>query len=170
MTINIDAYLPQVLHLLTSIGGAILVLIAFWIAGSVARSVIARVSERDKNRRDVLLLLANVARWGIMGFGIVTALGTLGVDVTGLIAGLGLTGFALGFALKDIVSSLMAGLLILLNRPFVGGDKITVTGITGTVSKIDLRYTEVVDENNNRHLIPNANVLGNVVMVAPAGQ
>ncbi|MBP7065798.1 mechanosensitive ion channel domain-containing protein [Ferrovibrio sp.] len=168
MTAEIAAYWPQVLKMLTAAGGALLVFVGFWIAGGIARAVIARVAERDKARRDVLELLGNAARWGIVGFGAVTALGTLGADVTGLIAGLGLTGFALGFALKDIVSSLMAGLLILLNRPFVSGDRVIVTGIEGLVAKIDLRYTEVVSDDGKRHLIPNANVLGNVVTVLPA--
>ncbi len=168
MTAEIAAYWPQLLKMLTSAGGALLVFIGFWIAGGIATAVIDRAAARDKVRRDVLELLANAARWGIVGFGAVTALGTLGADVTGLIAGLGLTGFALGFALKDIVSSLMAGLLILLNRPFVSGDRVIVTGIEGRVAKIDLRYTEVVDDTGKRHLIPNANVLGNVVTVLPA--
>lgn len=159
---------PKILGMLTAFGGAVAVFAAFWVAASITRSVILRMADRDTARRDVLTLLANAARWGIIGFGVVTMLGTLGVDVTGLIAGLGLTGFALGFALKDIVSSLMAGLLILLNRPFVSGDVIAVTGITGRVAAIDLRYTEVVDTEGNRHLIPNANVLANVVMVKPA--
>lgn len=168
MTAEIAAYWPQLLKMLTSAGGALLVFIGFWIAGGIAKAVIDRAAARDKVRRDVLELLANAARWGIVGFGAVTALGTLGADVTGLIAGLGLTGFALGFALKDIVSSLMAGLLILLNRPFVSGDRVIVTGIEGRVAKIDLRYTEVVDDTGKRHLIPNANVLGNMVTVLPA--
>jgi len=167
MTAEIAAYWPQVLKMLTSFGGAILIFIGFWIAGGLARTVLYRVAERDKQRKDVLELLASAARWGIIGFGAITALGTLGADVTGLIAGLGLTGFALGFALKDILSSLMAGMLILLNRPFVSGDRIIVTGIEGRVAKIDLRYTEVVDDAGKRNLIPNANVLGNVVTVLP---
>jgi len=162
-----EQFWPKIVSMITLLGGALAVFAAFYVAAGIARGVIIRMAEKDHMRRDVLMLLANTARWGIIGFGAVTMLGTLGVDITGLIAGLGLTGFALGFALKDIVSSLMAGLLILLNRPFVSGDEISVTGITGKVAAIDLRYTELVDTDRNRHLIPNANVLGNVVMVKP---
>ena len=50
--------------------------------------------------------------------GLVTALGTLGVDVSALVAGLGLTGFALGFAVKDTISNILAGVLLLVYRPF----------------------------------------------------
>ena len=50
--------------------------------------------------------------------GVITALGTIGVDVTGLVAGFGLTGFAVGFAMKDALANLLAGVMILLYRPF----------------------------------------------------
>ena len=82
-----------------------------------------------------------------------------------------LTGFALGFALRDIISSVLAGILIMLNRPFVAGDYIrlpTVAGIEGTVTAIELRYTAVSDATGQRHLVPNAKVLSEVVSLPPA--
>lgn len=167
-SLNLAALWPQALKLLTMAGGALLVFIAFWIAGRIAQAVVDRLAARDTQRRDVLSLLGAAARWAIVGFGAVTALGTLGVDVTGLIAGLGLTGFALGFALKDILSSTMAGVLILLNRPFTSGDRISVTGLEGKVAAIDLRYTQIVDDTGKRHLVPNSTVIGSTVTVIPA--
>ena len=59
----------------------------------------------------------------VIAIGLVTGFGTMGIDVSALIAGLGLSGFALGFALRDAVSNLIAGVLILLYRPFSYGDK-----------------------------------------------
>lgn len=61
--------------------------------------------------------------------------------MSALIAGLGLTGFALGFALRDAVSNLIAGVLILLYQPFGLGNKITVGGNSGAVVGINFRYT-----------------------------
>ena len=66
----------------------------------------------------VVRLMAMAARVTLLVAGIVTALGTVGVDVSALVAGLGLTGFALGFAIKDTISNILAGVLLLVYRPF----------------------------------------------------
>lgn len=94
-----------------------------------------------------------------------TALGTLGVNITGIVAGLGLTGFALGFALKDSIANLLAGVLILLYRPFDIGDRIDVGGLSGHVVKIDLRYTEL-DNPSERVLVPNSKLLTDPIRVS----
>lgn len=59
-----------------------------------------------------------------------------------------LTGFALGFALKDTISNLLAGVLILLYHPFEIGNRITISSYEGIVDSIDLRYTELKNEGN----------------------
>jgi small-conductance mechanosensitive channel len=99
-----------------------------------------------------------------MIFGFVTALGTLGINVSALVAGLGLTGFALGFALKDTISNLLSGVLILLYRPFVMGNRIKISGYEGIVISIDLRYTEL-DAEGNKVLIPNSKLFTDPITV-----
>ena len=79
-------------------------------------------------------------------------------------AGLGLTGFALGFALKDTISNLLAGVLILLYRPFVIGDRLIASGYEGTVVSIDLRYTQL-EGDGNRILIPNSKLFTDPITV-----
>ena len=92
---------------------------------------------------------------GLIIFGLVTALGTIGINVSALVAGLGLTGFALGLALKDVVSILIAGSMILLHRPFKVHDIIGVAGHEGKVINIDLRYT-TIEADGEKVLIPNS--------------
>ncbi len=92
------------------------------------------------------------------------ALGTFGINISALVAGLGLTGFALRFALKDVVSNLIAGSIILLHRPFKINDRIIVVGHEGKVIKIDLRYT-TLKTKDHLSLIPNGMVLNKPVMV-----
>jgi small-conductance mechanosensitive channel len=77
---------------------------------------------------------------------------------------LGLTGFALGFALKDSLANLLAGAMILFYRPFRRGAHITVSGLEGVVKDIDLRYTTLV-MNERRILLPNSTLLTNPVIV-----
>jgi len=167
--LDLTSLWPLAVKILISASGALLIFIAFWIAAWVIKAVVRRLAGADRpGRRDVVNLLGTVVRWTVLGFGAVTALGTLGVDISGLIAGLGLTGFAIGFALKDLISSTVAGVLIMLSRPFVAGDYVrmpTVAGVEGTVAAIELRYAVIIDGKGQRHLVPNSKVLSELVTI-----
>ncbi len=153
----IVAYIPK-------LALAAAVFAAFWIGGKTVEKLVARVAAKDPLRADILALLGRAASVGLAGFGIVCALGTLGVDVTAIIAGLGLTGFALGFALKDMLSSAVAGVMLLMSRPFAPGDRVIVAGFEGAVVGVDLRYV-TLDGGDKRYLVPNATVMTNPVTV-----
>lgn len=150
-------------ELVTLIATAIAVYLAFWIAAKLLEWTICRVHAQG-HHRDLVELLGRTAKIALLVFGAVTALGTAGINVSALVAGLGLTGFALGFALRDILSNIVAGVLILLYRPFTRGDRITVTGLEGAVSHIDLRYTSL-DGGDKLILIPNSNLFTNPIVV-----
>lgn len=138
---------------------------AFWLLGRGARRVGARaVAAADPDRRQVLHLIARTAEVAILLVGGVCALGTMGINVGALVASLGLTGFALGFALKDALSNLLAGGLILFYRPFRLTDRITVAGFEGRVTAIDLRYT-ALDADGRTVLLPNAMLFTNPITV-----
>jgi small-conductance mechanosensitive channel len=128
--------------------------------------LIRRVRDRSalKSHRELLDLAAVVVFWAIVVLGAVIGFGTMGINVEALVAGLGLTGFALGFALKDMIANFLAGVLILAFRPFNYGDRIKVTGFEGDVILIDLRYTEIRD-GANRHLIPNQTMYSSPVTI-----
>ena len=108
--------------------------------------------------------MAHASKIALILFGIITALGTVGINVSALVAGLGLTGFALGFALKDALSNVLAGALILSYRPFRPGERIEVSGYQGTVTDIDFRYTTLQTEDKTI-LLPNANLFTNAIVV-----
>ncbi len=160
----------EVTWALVRAGGALLMLAAFWLAGVVVQRVVQRVYEKtDPARQDVIRLMGQSAKFGLIAFGAVTALGTVGVNVATLVAGLGLTGFALGFALRDALSNFLAGVLLLVFRPFHRHDRITVTGFEGVVTAIDFRYT-TLEAEDRRILIPNAMLFANPISLqrAPA--
>ena len=104
----------------------------------------------------------------LLAFGTVTALGTLGINVSALVASLGLTGFALGFALRDALSNLLAGALILVYCTYRINDQIAVTGFEGIVTKINLRYT-VLQAEDATILIPNATMFSNPIKILKRG-
>ena len=139
--------------------------ILFFVLARLAHFGVLRIVARTRAHGPLGQLLASIARITLLILGLVTALGTLGVNITGIVAGLGLTGFALGFALKDSIANLLAGVLILLYRPFDIGDRIDVGGLAGHVVKIDLRYTEL-DNPSERVLLPNSKLLTDPIRVS----
>lgn len=136
----------------------------FWVFARVIRGVIHRVATARRLNPDVVILLTQAVYITILIFGGITALSTLGIDITALVAGLGLTGLALGLALKDIVSNVISGVLILIYEPFKRGDHVKIGGEEGIVRAITLRYTELQKEHD-RILIPNQNIFNSTVQI-----
>jgi small-conductance mechanosensitive channel len=159
----IDEWIKQAALFSSRLGASLLILCAFYLASVLAQRIICRVGRTsDAAKQDVLNLIGQIAKIGLLTFGTVTALGTLGVNVSALVAGLGLTGFALGFAFRDALSNLLAGILILMYHPFRRGDRIAVAGLEGTVIGIDLRYTTLRGEDKV-FLIPNSSLFTNAI-------
>ncbi len=147
------------------LGFAVVIFLAFWVAAAIVAKLLERLSPRlGPERAELLHLGTQITSIGIRIFGAITALGTLGVDVSALVAGLGLTGFALGFALKDALSNVLAGAMILFYRPFQRGSRISVSGVEGIVMQIDLRYTRLRGKDQE-YLLPNSNLLTNTITI-----
>jgi len=94
---------------------------------------------------------------------IIFIMSNLGFNVTGFVAGLGITGIIIGFATKDIFSNFAAGLLILFSRPFRVGSNITSGGVTGDVKEINLSYC-VISNENAKIIIPNTKIWGGSII------
>ncbi len=144
--------------------GVVVIFAVFFILAKIIKRVITSAAERLEFNENLTLLFARTSSVTLTIFGFVTALGTLGINVSALVAGLGLTGFALGFALKDTISNLLSGVLILLYRPFEKGNCIKISGYEGIVISIDLRYTELASEGN-KVLIPNSKLFTDPITV-----
>lgn len=97
-------------------------------------------------------------------FVVVIALGKLGVDVGPLIAGLGVTGFVLGFAFQESLGSLAAGLMIAIARPFKVGDYVAVAGFEGTVCALDMMAIVLATGDNRKITIPNKQAWGSPIV------
>jgi len=153
---------------LPSIFAGVVVIVAFFIAAIVSRKLLARLSARvEADKRPLVKLAGETLFYVVIVVGLISGLGTMGIDVSALIAGLGLTGFALGFALRDAVSNLIAGVLILLYQPFGYGDKITVSGNSGRVIDINFRYTVLEADGSTVVHVPNSTMFSNSVTVEP---
>lgn len=161
------ALLTEVLLFLPRLITGTVIFLFFWVLAAAAHRIIRQLRRLERVAPELSLLLARTAKVGLLLFGLVTALDTLGIHVTVLVTGLGLTGFALGFALKDIISNALSGMLILIFRPFKQGDLISVFSsvpFEGTVIDINFRYT-VLNAGDKRFYIPNSILSTNAVTV-----
>jgi small-conductance mechanosensitive channel len=129
-----------------------LIFITFWLASFIISRFVKRISAGkhitiikfiDKLIRNILLII-----------GLICALGTAGINVTAIVASLGLASFAAGYALKDMLSNFIAGFMIILNGTVKPGDHIAIASFEGIVEYTSLRYTVLISENK-QYYIPN---------------
>lgn len=156
---SIFALLPQFIL-------SLFIIASFLVVWVITKTIITKILSRKaaKFKNHIILFVVRTAGTLLWIVAIITLLGVWGIDVSSLIAGLGLTGFALGFALKDVLASSVAGLLILFYQPFKMKSRISVLGVEGIVIDIDMRYTTIEDKTG-KHLIPNSKLLSEKVTI-----
>ncbi|OGV54285.1 MAG: hypothetical protein A2X45_07785 [Lentisphaerae bacterium GWF2_50_93] len=160
-----DHFLTQAIDYMPKLIIALIIFLLFMGLGKLAQMIFFRMDYRfESDKNHMLKLAGSTIKIAIMIIGAITALGTLGINVNALIAGLGLGGFALGLALKDALSNLLSGALILIYHPFSVGDTITVSGCHGQVLEVNLRYT-ILQAENKIYLIPNSSLFTNNIEV-----
>ena len=157
--LTLENIISGLLDFLPRLGSAILVyLIARLVSSSAARLIRRSMKVRDRDP-EIIVLLEMLARWGILALGIVLALEQLAPGrFSSLIAGLGIAGFTIGFALQDVAKNFVAGILLLIQQPFDIGDSIEVSGFGGAVLDISLRATELRTWDGRRVFIPNGDI------------
>ena len=146
----------------------LVVFVIFMILARGVRRLIIRGTETRS--RSLSLLLGRLARTAVIILGVLVFLLIVvpDFDVTGLIGILGISGVAIGFAFKDIFENFLAGILILLTRPFIVGDQIKMGDYEGTVENIETRATTLKTFDSKRVVIPNADLYTNSVVVNTA--
>jgi small conductance mechanosensitive channel len=158
----LHAFYQQSSHIAPRIVIGIVVFLLVWLTAIVAKHIIVKMADHSESRKYLLRLLGQAIKTTIILIGLVCGLGTMGINVTALVTSLGLVGFALGFALKDSLSNLIAGFMLLFYHPFQVNDTIAVSSIEGTVVDINLRYT-VIHTETETHMVPNATLINNIV-------
>jgi small-conductance mechanosensitive channel len=145
---------------------AIAIFLMFYVIAKIVYRLTIVLLKRGKTNKHyhILRLIGNVVKVFIIIIGLVCALGTVGVNVSAIVASLGLTGFAISFAFKDFLSNVLSGFIIILYRTYNIHDNIKVLNIQGVVEDINLRYTVITNETGTS-LIPNALILNNPVVI-----
>ncbi len=154
---------------LPRVGLAAMVIVVAWGAGRLTRAGAVRALRR-RHTPSFSTVMAKIAGWAITTVGVLLALAVTfpSVKPVDLLAGLGFFSVAIGFAFKDILENLLAGILLLFRQPFVGGDQIRVADNEGTVERITIRETVLTTFDGERVLIPNADVYKSAVRINTA--
>jgi small conductance mechanosensitive channel len=157
-----NPYLEKLIASLPNILTAILIVVASIYLAKLLSNLLKRVLKRRGADLEVTLLLATFVRWSIIVAGSITALQRF-FDVTAFLAGLGILGFTIGFALQNIMQNFVSGVILLIEQPFDVGDAVELNGYGGTVLTISLRTTEMRTFDGLIIMIPNADVLSNAI-------
>lgn len=152
------AYMPKIL-------AAVIILFVFWMGYRLTRKPLKLVLQRANFHENLIkLLIENVYKSILLFFSIVMAGSQIGLNVGAVLAGFGVVGIAIGFAAQDSLANTIAGFLIFWDKPFEVGDWIAVADQYGQVTSITLRSTRIRTLNNTYVVIPNKNVIDQVLV------
>ena len=150
----------------------IAILLIAWKAAQLAEIVTRRALQSTRVRFSRLLqrMIISGTRSAILVLGLLIGLSQLGFSLGPLLAGLGIAGFIIGFALQDSLSNFASGLMILIYRPFDVGDLVDVNGAFGTVRQMSLVNTTILTIDNQTLVVPNNQIWQNVIKNLTAQQ
>jgi small conductance mechanosensitive channel len=164
---SIDHIREQIIDLLIQFGPrlltAILIVIAGVIVGGWAERWLSRAMRRFDLEPPLRVLLARVIRGLVLILFLVMALQNLGVQLLPLIAGLGVAGAGIALAMQGVLSNIVAGLSIILTKPFRVGQYIQVAGVEGRVEHVSLFSTILTHADRSTVVIPNRKIVGEIL-------
>ncbi|MEW6232558.1 MAG: mechanosensitive ion channel domain-containing protein [Chloroflexota bacterium] len=149
---------------LGSLVAALLVALLTLVAARLARDALTRALSRTKADPNAALLVGRVVYWAILALGAGWVLTIFGVEWTALVATFGVLGLAAGLALQDVLRNLVAGLYLLMERPFRIGDHIVLKDHQGQVTDVRLRTTHLHTPDDREVIIPNITVFAEIIV------
>lgn len=149
---------------LNIVGGIIILVIGWLIAGWGKRTTRKALTRSDRIDPMLAGFFASMVKYIILIVTVLAVLNRFGVQTASLIAVVGAAGLAIGLALQGTLSSLAAGVMIIIFRPFNVGHFVEIAGHSGTVKEVNLFTTELATPDNVQIVIPNSSVWGSSVV------
>ena len=143
---------------------ALIVLVVGLLLAGIAQRLITRATRTSRLDAAVSRLIQTLSRVLLVTLVILLALTVAGVNVGSALAALGIVGLAIAFAVQSILENFVAGVLILVRRPFRPGDQVQLGEYEGTVDDVNLRVTSVIDYDGEKVLVPNSTVFANPIV------
>lgn len=141
------------------------VMFVFWLLARLTRKVVTRSLNSARYQASNLLksMLIDMSSRIVLVIGLLMALSQIGISLGPVLAGLGVAGFIIGFALQDTLSNFASGMMILIYRPFDNGDYIEAAGVFGQVESMNLVSTTILTIDNQTLVVPNSKIWGDVI-------
>ncbi|MCH1930896.1 mechanosensitive ion channel family protein [Shewanella sp. A25] len=142
-----------------------LILFIASLAGKLAKKIVRNTVSNSKLNFSKLLqdFFTSLSSKAVFTIGLLVGLSQLGIELGPLLAGFGIAGVIIGFALQDSLSNFASGMMILIYRPYDVGDLISAAGVTGRVSHMSLVSTTIKTLDNQRLIIPNNKIWGDTI-------
>ncbi|MGC2063835.1 MAG: mechanosensitive ion channel family protein [Thermodesulfovibrionales bacterium] len=134
------------------------ILVARWIGNLLHRRLSAKAF--DEPIKSLIVRIVKLLIIGVVG---IMALGQMGVQITPLIAGIGVAGVGASLAMQGLLGNLVAGLTIILSKPFIIGEYIELLGVYGQVTDIALFSTTLLHADNSNVIVPNRKIVGEIL-------
>lgn len=165
-----DAELPRVhqfldwwvAHEANLIAAAIILVLGYFISRWLGR-IVAKTLAGQTMDPPVRLLIVRFIRFFVLSVSVVLALEVCDQHLTALITGLGVLGVGVGLAMQGLLGNLVAGLTIIVTKPFRVGDYVEILNVRGVVSHIDLLSTTLQHADLSQVFIPNHKIMGEIL-------
>jgi small-conductance mechanosensitive channel len=144
---------------LSVVKGILMLAVLLWLASLVGRLIEARLSSVTAMTPSTRVLLTKTLRIFLVIAAILIALSTVGIDITAIAVFSGALGVGLGFGLQKVVSNLVSGMILLMDRSIKPGDVIEVGNAFGWITKLGARYAAIVTRDGKKYLIPNEDLI-----------
>lgn len=134
-----------------------------WVGKTVKKMISRDLLERMGLDDSKKFSFTSIIQYGVMIIVVMIGMSFIGVDLSALTLIFGVLGIGIGFGLQKTVANIIAGLMIIFNRPIKEGDRININGLEGTVTQIKLNSTNITTLTNESIIVPNSNFVENIV-------
>lgn len=143
--------------------GAIIILFLGFLVARKLSNLIIKICQKHQLDHTLSAFFGNLIKIVVLAFVLIVVMGKFGISIAPFVAAIGAAALGASFAIQGPLSNYGAGLAIILTRPFVIGDTLTVKGVSGVVYEISLAYTLLTTEDEERITIPNNQIMGEIL-------
>ncbi len=154
----------NVMSLIGKVLIAALILVLGILLAKIIYKLVHRAMVRQKTDPSVYAFVRTLIKFVVYIVAIMTALSSLGLNISTLLAALASVAVAIGLGLQNSVSQLVSGIIIIINKPFKNGDYIEVNGAQGTVREIHIMYTVMITLDNKKIIMPNSDITSHYII------
>ncbi len=148
---GLSVSLPRLLCLIAMI-------IMLWLLSVLIHFILNHLTKATAHQQTVIGLVASIIKYALVIIGIIWGFVILGVDVTAMLASVGIIGLIIGFGAQSLIEDIITGIFIILEGSFKVGDIIVLDDFRGTVRKIEVRTTTIEDDGGNLKVVNNSDI------------